>query len=105
RAEDGLRGFHVTGVQTCALPIYALLHRGLGDGASRPRSRIPPVVLGDRDVQERSVAAGGRREGARRSTADRDRRALSGAGTVSHIGRASCRTGGPAGTAGEWVTE
>src|SRR5690606_41027205 len=21
-AEDGIRGFHVTGVQTCALPIY-----------------------------------------------------------------------------------
>src|SRR5690606_41083607 len=24
QAEDGIRGFHVTGVQTCALPIYAL---------------------------------------------------------------------------------
>src|SRR5690606_40017228 len=23
-AEDGIRDFHVTGVQTCALPIYAL---------------------------------------------------------------------------------
>src|SRR5690606_27933646 len=23
QAEDGIRGFHVTGVQTCALPIYA----------------------------------------------------------------------------------
>src|SRR5690606_40745555 len=23
RAEDGIRDFHVTGVQTCALPIYA----------------------------------------------------------------------------------
>src|SRR5690606_40966565 len=22
QAEDGIRGFHVTGVQTCALPIY-----------------------------------------------------------------------------------
>src|SRR5690625_3633283 len=26
QAEDGIRGGHVTGVQTCALPIYALLH-------------------------------------------------------------------------------
>src|SRR5690606_39694063 len=31
QAEDGIRAFHVTGVQTCALPIYrprfaALLH-------------------------------------------------------------------------------
>src|SRR5690606_39669035 len=24
QAEDGIRGFHVTGVQTCALPICAL---------------------------------------------------------------------------------
>src|SRR5690606_40431500 len=24
QAEDGIRGFHVTGVQTCALPIFAL---------------------------------------------------------------------------------
>src|SRR5690606_41094267 len=25
QAEDGIRGFHVTGVQTCALPIFLLL--------------------------------------------------------------------------------
>src|SRR5690606_40216704 len=25
QAEDGIRDFHVTGVQTCALPIYAFL--------------------------------------------------------------------------------
>src|SRR5690606_39665408 len=25
QAEDGIRDFHVTGVQTCALPIYRLL--------------------------------------------------------------------------------
>src|SRR5207302_5411317 len=29
QAEDGIRDFHVTGVQTCALPIFALL-AGLG---------------------------------------------------------------------------
>src|SRR5690606_40390353 len=37
QAEDGIRGFHVTGVQTCALPIYVgpvdlLLH---DEGAAR----------------------------------------------------------------------
>src|SRR5690606_40287378 len=26
QAEDGIRGFHVTGVQTCALPIYKRLY-------------------------------------------------------------------------------
>src|SRR5207302_5684361 len=25
QAEDGIRDFHVTGVQTCALPIYGIL--------------------------------------------------------------------------------
>src|SRR5690606_40555363 len=36
QAEDGIRDFHVTGVQTCALPIYAWDSRvvlGLGAGA------------------------------------------------------------------------
>src|SRR5690606_40261863 len=27
QAEDGIRDFHVTGVQTCALPISLFLHR------------------------------------------------------------------------------
>src|SRR5690606_39539228 len=27
QAEDGIRDFHVTGVQTCALPIYPARHR------------------------------------------------------------------------------
>src|SRR2546430_13044683 len=34
QAEDGIRDLTVTGVQTCALPIFAgdeLLHRGEGD--------------------------------------------------------------------------
>src|SRR5690606_24141616 len=30
QAEDGIRDFHVTGVQTCALPISA--HRGISRG-------------------------------------------------------------------------
>src|SRR5690606_39887406 len=37
QAEDGIRDFHVTGVQTCALPIYrdrgARAARGPGDAA------------------------------------------------------------------------
>src|SRR5690606_40376177 len=27
QAEDGIRDFHVTGVQTCALPIFPTFHR------------------------------------------------------------------------------
>src|SRR5690606_40958349 len=34
QAEDGIRDFHVTGVQTCALPIS-----GGGGGGNRGRSR------------------------------------------------------------------
>src|SRR5690606_29625500 len=45
QAEDGIRAFHVTGVQTCALPIFDLFtsrqsessHRGLGFDRYNPR--------------------------------------------------------------------
>src|SRR5207302_4716422 len=39
QAEDGIRDFHVTGVQTCALPIYLARHqtaRSLRIAQSRP---------------------------------------------------------------------
>src|SRR5690606_39666516 len=36
QAEDGIRDFHVTGVQTCALPIFAgAVCRRFGAGATR----------------------------------------------------------------------
>src|SRR5436309_15014978 len=47
QAEDGIRGFHVTGVQTCALPISAALgaHEAcLPARARREQQRLP--VLG-----------------------------------------------------------
>src|SRR5690606_41195384 len=37
RAEDGIRDFHVTGVQTCALPIWLL---------SESRVPLPHLLLG-----------------------------------------------------------
>src|SRR5207302_4251557 len=50
QAEDGIRDFHLAGVQTCALPIWAIgadfaVRRRLGDkiGADRP-TRAGPVV-------------------------------------------------------------
>src|SRR6266511_4888246 len=54
QAEDGIRDFHVTGVQTCALPICA--HRAAearavehveAAGAPRQLDRVPPDVAGD----------------------------------------------------------
>src|SRR5690606_39832908 len=38
QAEDGIRDFHVTGVQTCALPIYPLT--SLADDAAAARRAI-----------------------------------------------------------------
>src|SRR5690606_39761988 len=40
-AEDGIRGFHVTGVQTCALPISA------------PRAPLPPTPATDPVADEK----------------------------------------------------
>src|SRR5690606_35950688 len=40
QAEDGIRGFHVTGVQTCALPIS---HTGPAAVAGPPRRRPFPA--------------------------------------------------------------
>src|SRR5437763_8660534 len=72
QAEDGIRDTSVTGVQTCALPIYPgacgrLVSLGAVDGDSGGRGGTPWSGRGDR----------------------RDRgRAL---GTYAQIGRASCR--------------
>src|SRR5207253_4148399 len=39
QAEDGIRDGHVTGVQTCALPIWAARPRPRKQAGSRPRAR------------------------------------------------------------------
>src|SRR5439155_5409947 len=46
QAEDGIRGGHVTGVQTCALPILARTvhdHRRRGAGCGGGREPFEPV--------------------------------------------------------------
>src|SRR6266511_4626334 len=48
QAEDGIRDFHVTGVQTCALPISAEHVTATGDLAARIES------TGDDEVGRRS---------------------------------------------------
>src|SRR5690606_40368917 len=40
QAEDGIRDFHVTGVQTCALPIYFADRRFGGDQQTGNRGRV-----------------------------------------------------------------
>src|SRR5256886_6024051 len=58
QAEDGIRDLTVTGVQTCALPIYRphrrLAHHGrlaLGEH-EEDRSHPAPVARGERDGDE-----------------------------------------------------
>src|SRR3712207_7123324 len=75
QAEDGIRDIGVTGVQTCALPIYILSFPfgGVGDGVGELLQRLE-VVAGEEDVHvgqgggharcERLVA-GGALEGVR----------------------------------------
>src|SRR5690606_39811612 len=41
QAEDGIRAFHVTGVQTCALPIWVVERSGGPTGRHRARSARP----------------------------------------------------------------
>src|SRR6266511_1215252 len=55
QAEDGIRAFHVTGVQTCALPIYSPFDR---DAAlAEPRLPGREIHLGDREGEVQVAAA------------------------------------------------
>src|SRR5690606_41103625 len=50
QAEDGIRDFHVTGVQTCALPIFLAWRRALQDVEN---VRSQDVTANDRQVAGR----------------------------------------------------
>src|SRR5690606_41035282 len=91
--EDGIRDFHVTGVQTCALPISS----SVAGGALGPRRQdrgvgwpLGQVHVGNRyRLAEVRQAAGAREEVGRRQyrLAERSFRESQG----QQIGRASCR--------------
>src|SRR5690606_39745096 len=91
-AEDGIRDFHVTGVQTCALPISPRALRRV-DGEQRrggvvggDRVRLRHVLQAALDVAYRAAAVGG--ELPEQSAVERVVREL---GVDGEIGRASCR--------------
>src|SRR5690606_41178365 len=52
QAEDGIRDFHVTGVQTCALPIC-------GAGAGLAKQRVDLADTGQRGELARAVGQDG----------------------------------------------
>src|SRR5690606_39537933 len=57
QAEDGIRDFHVTGVQTCALPIWLLLLlRELGYGRVPTTSGSHMTAGADGDVRQYPIS-------------------------------------------------
>src|SRR5207302_5145214 len=103
-AEDGIRDFHVTGVQTCALPIFPGQVPRTVTSAMEPRVATPVEAL--RIVT--SVAeprAATRAAARRRATSVAESRAATRAAVrrTVKIGRAPCRERGEAAVgAGAW---
>src|SRR5690606_40496088 len=56
QAEDGIRDFHVTGVQTCALPIWV---KQLSSGRRRPSSGSGCGFMRYRRVGSRKITGSG----------------------------------------------
>src|SRR5690606_40598253 len=90
QAEDGIRDFHVTGVQTCALPISIV---GItGDTSVAAKRSDSAIVASDVSSDARSFGSSdfasfhGARVSAYRFTARMNRNVRS-----REIGRASCR--------------
>src|SRR5690606_40221292 len=86
RAEDGIRVFHVTGVQTCALPIF--VEEGadmldIGGESTRPQGATP-VDVGEELARVLPVV---------RALHERVPEVPISVDTVKKIGRASCRQG------------
>src|SRR5207253_4569291 len=89
QAEDGIRDGHVTGVQTCTLPIYrgALGHRGIHIFFQLDdRPAAPSAVGGDDERGLAVLDAVLHRFGAESAKDDAVDRA-----DACEIGRASCR--------------
>src|SRR5690606_39430293 len=87
QAEDGIRDFHVTGVQTCALPIWVALvdrtrARPAGRGCGRRAPPVPPRWGPRAAVRAALAGSAVRRPGRGRSA------------PPTEIGRASCRERG-----------
>src|SRR5690606_39460225 len=90
QAEDGIRDFHVTGVQTCALPISGPRSTGTGARGTPPpgrpqtqaQPRPQPMPADDLNIDE-AFAEDARYRTSRLRRAERPRH--------RKIGRASCR--------------
>src|SRR5690606_41040223 len=83
QAEDGIRDFHVTGVQTCALPIS---HLNLIIGNGNASSLIVPFMASGTLTRDSADL--------REATGATDCRLEEGVVLKNEIGRASCRERG-----------
>src|SRR5205807_7440848 len=87
QAEDGIRDYKVTGVQTCALPIFiANINRNLNNR----RSPHLQIAILDRRASRRAAHTAPSASGAGSGTPD----APAGGLLSAEIGRASCRERG-----------
>src|SRR5690606_39930172 len=83
QAEDGIRDFHVTGVQTCALPIS----RGAGQCSDDWMRLTTPEHGSDEIMDENKMNAV-------EAMPDPSRRKFLNSAALAEIGRASCRERG-----------
>src|SRR5690606_41074217 len=99
QAEDGIRDFHVTGVQTCALPIFQLDQRRTARVGALLDGRVDAVRadVGDA-VRQGDVLAELHSHLTHDAVADL-RKALS-----TEIGRAPCRERGVSWGGASWWT-
>src|SRR5690606_41025988 len=91
-AEDGIRDFHVTGVQTCALPIFPCLPRVPGQWVRRARRvRSPQAWPAPSSRSGVAAPAAYRRTPPTTPPPVRGSPATATRGWAAKIGRASCR--------------
>src|SRR5690606_40771210 len=91
QAEDGIRDFHVTGVQTCALPISRSMARTIIANGTvvTATDRVPADVLVE-DEKIVALAAPGSHDWTADETIDAAGKYVI-PGGIDEIGRASCR--------------
>src|SRR5690606_5546872 len=66
QAEDGIRDFHVTGVQTCALPIYLLRGNDDSCGHAHAYRPLPRAMATAVPLISNTLSAGGQEVGSSR---------------------------------------
>src|SRR5690606_40195126 len=80
QAEDGIRDFHVTGVQTCALPIY-LAVAGYNQTLVAALHEVTDALQAARSLDAQVISATQARDAARAALEIADQRYEAGLGT------------------------